>query len=50
MQQQAAVATQAAALVGAISGPNVVGGIVPAVSKYHLSVWRLRSKVKKNQK
>lgn len=33
---QAAVATQAAAVVGAIPGPNSVGGIAPAVSEYHL--------------
>lgn len=41
MQQQAAAAqaaveTQAAAVVGAIPGPNSVGGIAPAVSEYHL--------------
>lgn len=39
MQQQAAAAqaaveTQAAAVVGAIPGPNSVGGIAPAVSEY----------------
>lgn len=42
MQQQAAAAqatvvTQAAAVVGAIPGPNSVGGIAPAVSKSWLS-------------
>uniref|UniRef100_A0A3B4XKI4 Mothers against decapentaplegic homolog 4-like n=1 Tax=Seriola lalandi dorsalis TaxID=1841481 RepID=A0A3B4XKI4_SERLL len=35
---QAAVATQAAAVAGAIPGPNSVGGIAPAVSEYHLSL------------
>ena len=48
MQQQAAAAqaaalTQAAAVVGAIPGPNSVGGIAPAVSEYLLiclSWWR----------
>lgn len=33
---QAAVVTQAAAVAGAIPGPNSVGGIAPAISEYHL--------------
>jgi hypothetical protein len=32
---QAATATQAAAVAGQIPGPASVGGIAPAISKYH---------------
>lgn len=36
---QAAAAAQAAAVAGHIPGPSSVGGIAPAISKYHMVVF-----------